>query len=107
MISKQEIDGLYRHAKRAWGHAIANPDPANPPAELLAKALNLIRDAGLIAANPKLKQMNCTALKSGIHGMIGTFSSVCGAQPEILERAEPRFCVPTCPDCVRVLTDGE
>jgi hypothetical protein len=72
--------------------------------DVLAQIANLLRDCTLIIKNPKLKQMDCIVIKSGIHA-IGKlkFSTLCDAGIGSAERIEPRHCVPTCPDCVAII----
>lgn len=113
MSDMQEgINQAYALVLTLWTKAInnvENPDERHNLALLLGKAALLLRDAGLVAVNPRLKQVECIVIASGIHALYngGVYRTVCGAEPEAGEWIEPRTCVPTCEACVKILTEQD
>lgn len=72
---------------------------------LIAKAANLIRDAKLMADNPKLKQVRCLIQNGVSHAAKDGFPlrTICGHEIDGAKRVMGDEVVPTCADCIKIM----
>ena len=76
--------------------------------DLYAKAADLVRDADKIAANPKLKQVDCMGFGGEYHiskpyAFGSMFDVACGTKVDLMQRVIPAHQVPTCESCIKAV----
>ena len=102
---KDEIKQAYEDVARLWARAVGELGVGSQAVLLLSQAAEAMRDASLCAENPKLKRMSCVSIAGkGVHAWIGHGKLLCGAPIDLNETIVPWLRVPTCPDCIAILT---
>lgn len=100
---KDKIKAAYQQVFEVWGDAVNAGAPFDL-IEPLSKAVNALRDAALIAAQPGLRQVHCVTQQGIIHMANQRDGSPrCGIELTIHDALEVSIRVPTCQTCQEII----
>lgn len=99
---EDKLKGIHHDLVWLMAEAINTHHPNHQLPDLIARAADLVRDAQLIAANPKLQRVQTLSFGGNVHAAHG-LTTVCGKAPNPFDTLLPGVRVPTCEKCIQII----
>jgi len=100
---EDKLKDIHNHLVWLMAEAINTHHPNHQLPDLIARAADLVRDAQLIAANPRLRRVPTMSFDGDVHAVQG-MTALCGKAWTPFDTLLPGVRVPTCEKCIQIIT---